>query len=77
MRKMTIFTVVFAFDFNRNEVWRYNKAVWGNRRTRILKFLFTGIQWGLPAAVATIAFEEYFEIYKSDHGHGDGKPGHH
>lgn len=68
-----------AIDVRRNEVWRYNTAVWGPRRLRILKFLFTGIQWGFPAAVATIAFEEYFEVYKhhgDGHGHDD-KPGHH
>lgn len=56
---------------DRNEVWRHNTAIWGNRRTRILRFLFTGIQWGFAAAVGTIAYEEYFEVYKH-HGHGHG-----
>lgn len=56
---------------NRNEVWRYNTKVWGNRRTRIYRFLFRGAPLGFAAFLGTIAFEEYFGIYK-DHGHGHG-----
>lgn len=74
-----LFKVYSIFD--RNEVWRYNTKFWGNRRTRLLNVMFTGIQWGLPLAIATIAYEEYFDVYnKHSHGHGhgdDASAGHH
>lgn len=56
--------------FNRNEVWRYNRNVWGHPRLRIIKFLFRGLPLGLAAAIGTVAFEEYFEVYKDHGGHG-------
>lgn len=58
----------------RNDVWRYNKKVWGDRRFRIFQFLFKGLPLGAACAAATIAYEEYYGVYKShghdDHGHG-------
>lgn len=59
----------------RNEVWRYNRAVWGNPRTRILKFLFTGLPLGAACAAATIAYEEYYGVYNDHHGHGSDAHG--
>lgn len=38
-------------------------------------FLFRGFRVGLAAFLATIAFEEYFGIYKDQHGHGDAAHG--
>ncbi|XP_031616730.1 NADH dehydrogenase [ubiquinone] 1 beta subcomplex subunit 3 [Contarinia nasturtii] len=54
----------------RNEVWRYNQKVWGNPRLRMIKFIFTGFPLGAACAAATIAYEEYFEVYK-DHRHDE------
>lgn len=70
----------------RNEVWRYNQAVWGNPKLRLIKFLFVGFPLGAACAAATIAYEEYFGVYnhhggigesyyKTDDNHGHG--GHH
>lgn len=60
------------FFFYRNNVWRYNQAVWGNPRLRVVKFLLTGLPLGATLAAATIAYEEYFGVYRhDDHGHGE------
>lgn len=61
----------------RNEVWRYNQKAWGHPRTRIFKFLFVGFPLGAACAAATIAFEEYFEVYKHEHDHAHGSASHH
>lgn len=60
----------------RNDVWRYNQKVWGNPRYRLFTFLFKGLPLGAACAAATIAYEEYFEVYKH-HGHGDHGHGEH
>lgn len=64
------------FSHSRNEVWRYNQKVWGNPRYRIFKFLFTGLPLGAALAGATIAYEEYFDVYGTRSGHGHGDHGH-
>lgn len=65
----------------RNDVWRYNKAVWGRSKPyRWVRTLFRGFPLGAACAAATIAYEEYYGVYKhhghDDHGHGE-HGGHH
>lgn len=60
-----------GFFFHRNEVWRYNRKVWGNPRLRMLKFLFAGLPLGATVAAATIAYEEHFGVYENNHGVGE------
>lgn len=59
--------IVFLFD--RNEVWRYDQKIWGNRRTRIIRFLFRGFPLGFAAFVATCGVEYSLGMY-DNHGHG-------
>lgn len=76
---IVIVTIYFLF---RNDVWRYNKAVWGHSKPyRWVRTLFRGFPLGAGLAAATIAYEEYYGVYKhhghDDHGHGGGEHGAH
>lgn len=60
----------------RNDVWRYNRAVWGHSKPyRWVRTLFRGFPLGAACAAATIALEEYYGVYKhhghDDHGHAE------
>lgn len=71
----------------RNEVWRYDRKVFGTHRQRIVTFLFRGFPLGFAATVATICAEKALGIdwhdprglHKGEHGHGHGDEdgGHH
>lgn len=50
--------------------------MWGNPRLRIFTFLFKGLPLGAAVAGATIAYEEYFDVYGQRSGHGHGDHGH-
>lgn len=76
--------VLFCFLFFtiRNDVWRYNRAVWGHSKPyRWVRTLFRGFPLGAALAAATIAYEEYYGVYKhhghDDHAHGGGEHGAH
>lgn len=67
---------VCFFDFQRNEVWRYDKRMWAQPKFRLARLMLRGLPLGLACAVATIAYEIKFEVYK-DHHHDDHHGGHH
>lgn len=58
-------------------MWRYNYKVWGHPKIRWFKTIFKGFPLGVACAAATIAYEEYYGVYKHDHGHGDHGHGEH
>lgn len=79
---MVLYIIIFFSPLFRNDVWRYNRAVWGHSKPyRWVKTLFRGFPLGAACAAATIAFEEYYGVYKhhghDDHGHGGEHGGHH
>ena len=61
----------------RNEVWRYNRKVWGSEAWRRFDFITLGWKYAIPMLIVTAFYEAY--VKKDDHGHGHGghAGGHH
>lgn len=74
-----LFTLFVIFLFDRNEVWRYDQKIWGNRRTRIFRFIFRGFPLGVAAFAATCGIEYSLGYYSNPHGGhgGHGEQGAH
>lgn len=66
--------LTFDFLFGRNEVWRYNRKIWGSEAFRRADFVLYGWKYAFPMLVATAIYEVYFN--KDSHGHGHGDHGH-
>ena len=63
------------FPFGRNEVWRYNRRIWGSEAFRRADFILYGWKYALPMLIVTAFYEVY--VNKDSHGHGHGDHGDH
>lgn len=55
----------------RNEVWRYDRKIFGTESSRVKALIFRGFKTGFAAFVVTmIGTEIYNRTYPSNHGNG-------
>ncbi|KAK5648658.1 hypothetical protein RI129_003550, partial [Pyrocoelia pectoralis] len=54
----------------RNEVWRYDRRMWGTQGQRILLTFSRGFKYGFAAFVVTIIGSKLFGSKDDGHGHG-------
>lgn len=53
---------------NRNEVWRYDRKLWGSEAFRRFRFFFLGFKYTIPMLIVTAIYE--YKIKKPDDHHG-------